>query len=113
MIAVKFSCKDPLLATYYNKLFGEKFTAHAQYWPKLTEMERKGIRCAWQLEMFHEARLQEHYDYVEHDGHRTPAYEVYDRDGLRVVTEVPTLLIPEVEVIEVSSGMHDSAQDPT
>lgn len=103
-VTVEFSSKDPVLAEYYRKRFGEAFTKTAQYWPQLTEMEREGMKAAWKLEMFHEARLQEHYDYTEDDkGRSTPIMEVWSGPDWPhpIPTDVPKLLIPQITVKEL------------
>lgn len=102
MMQVHFASKDSVLARHYHDIFAEEFVDQAQLWPQLSEMEREGLMAAWKLAMFQEARLQEHYDYVEHEGKRALIYEVYALGNLRVSTKIPKLLIPEVTVAEVS-----------
>jgi hypothetical protein len=89
---LQFTCKDPVLSTYYERKFGEHFAATAQLWPQLSEIERVGIKAGWDLAMLREARRQEHYDYI------TDTNEHGQK--IHVLLEPKKLLIPQIEVQE-------------
>lgn len=101
---VEFTSKDKTLAEYYKNRFGEEFTKMAALWDQFSDLEKAGVQAAWELEMYREARLQEHYDYTEDDrGRRTPIKENWIGPGANgdmwiVPTSMPKLLIPEVTV---------------
>ena len=89
-MALTFHCKDPLVARYYERLFGQQFAAEWAMVKRGTKVEKEGIQASWQSTMLAEARRQQHYDYGINvmTGRKVPILEKGQ----------PRLLIPTVEV---------------
>lgn len=88
-MTIHFACKDDKVAEHYRRLFLTQFSTQACLFPKMTEVEITGVKAAWKLAMYQEARKQQHYDYEVINGMRRVIYD--DKHQ-------PVLLIPEVEV---------------
>lgn len=101
-IEVEFSCdRDLALAEHYSHKFKKKFTDQASYWPHLVQAEREAFLAGWRLEMFGEARRQEHYQWEDLDEDQTDWEGTVigkKRQIIREASGAPKLLIPKIKV---------------